>query len=141
MKADAQTEGEVKASLQRLTDAFAKRNLKGFLECFASDVDVVLYGTGADEKRIGLEQIRAQVERDWSQSETAAMAFTWTSVSAAGMVAWVAVDGAFKFRVGGQDIALAARISFVLEKRAAKWLIVHAHFSTPASGQEEGQSF
>ncbi len=50
----------------------------------ASDADVVLYGTGADEKRIGLEQIRAQVERDWSQSDSAAMMLDWTSVSAAG---------------------------------------------------------
>ncbi len=141
MKADTRTEGEVKATLQKLTDAFGKRDLKRFLECFASDADVVLYGTGADEKRIGLEQIRIQVERDWVQSETAAMSFAWSSVSAAGAVAWAAVDGTFKFRVEGQDMILPIRVSFVLEKREGKWFIVHSHFSTPASGQEEGHSF
>jgi hypothetical protein len=37
----------------------------------ASDADVVLYGTGADEERVGPVQIRTQVERDWSQTESA----------------------------------------------------------------------
>ena len=58
-----------------------------------------MYGTGADEKRIGLGEIRTQVERDWAQSESASMVFDWTSVSAVGPVAWVAIDGAVKFRV------------------------------------------
>ena len=141
MKADARTEGEVRATLQKLTDAFRNRDLKAFLESFAPDADVLLYGTGADEKRIGPEQIRTQVERDWAQSESAAMRFDWTSVSAAGPVAWAAVDGAFTFRAGGQEGTIPARVSFVLEKRDGRWLIAHAHFSTPAAAQEEGQSF
>lgn len=141
MKADSRTEGEVKTTLQRLTDAFGNRDLKAFLECFAPDADVVVYGTGADEKRIGSGQIRSQVERDWAQSESAAMLFGWTSISAAGPVAWVAVDGAFKFRAGGKDATVPARVSVVLERREGRWLIVHAHFSTPAAAQEEGRSF
>ena len=141
MKADSRTEGEIKATLQRLTNAFGNRDLKAFLECFAPDADVVVYGTGADEKRIGREQIRTQVERDWAQSESAAMLFGWTSISAAGPVAWVAVDGASKFRAGGKDGTIPARVSFVLERREGRWLIVHAHFSTPAAAQEAGQSF
>lgn len=141
MKADSRTEAEVKATLQTLTDGFRKRDLKAFSECFAPDADVVLYGTGADEKRIGPEQIRTQVQRDWAQSESAAMLLDWTSVSAAGSVAWAAIDGAFKFRAGGQDGTIPVRVSIVLEKRDGRWLIVHAHFSAPAAAQEEGQSF
>lgn len=141
MKADSRTEGEVKATLQKLTDSFRNRDLKAFSECFAPDADVVLYGTGADEKRIGPEEIRTQVERDWAQSESAAMLFDWTSVSAAGSVAWVAIDGAFKFRADGQDGTIPVRVSIVMEKRDGRWLIVHAHFSTRAGAQEEGQSY
>lgn len=141
MKADLRTEEEVKTILHSFTDAYRNRDLKAFLECFAPDADVVLYGTGTDEKRIGLEQIRTQVEHDWAQSESAAMLFNWSSVSATGPVAWVAVDGTFKFRACGQDGTSPARASFVLEKREGRWRIVHAHFSTPAATQKEGQSF
>jgi ketosteroid isomerase-like protein len=141
MEADSRTAGEVKATLQKLSDAYAKRDTNGFLECFVSDADVVLYGTGADEKRIWLEQIGSQVECDWAQTESAVMSFTWISVSAAGPVAWPVVDGAFKFRADGQDGTLPARVSFFSEKREGSWLIAHSHFSTLAASQEQCQSF
>lgn len=141
MKADSQTEREVQATLQKFAGAYTKRDLDGFLGCFAADADVVLFGTGADEKRIGLEQIRTQVERDWAQSESAEMSFPWISVSAAGPVAWVAGEGAFKFRIDGQEGTIPARVSFVFERREGTWLIVHSHLSAPLATQEEGQSF
>jgi uncharacterized protein (TIGR02246 family) len=140
MKADAKTEAEIKALLTRLTDSYEKRDLEGFMACFAPDPDTVLYGTGADEKRIGPVGIRIQAQRDWDQTEAISMAFDWMSVSAASPVAWAAIDGAFKIRAGAQAFTMPARATFVLEKRDGKWLIVHGHFSAPAAGQEEGQS-
>ena len=141
MRANAQTTKEVDATIKNLADAYKKRSLAELMECFAPDPDVVLFGTGADEKRIGHEQIRNQVERDWDQTESVAMSFTSSSISAAGTVAWAALDGAFQIRAGGQNVTLPARASFVLENRNGKWLIVHCHFSTPAAGQDEGRSF
>ena len=37
-----------------------QREIDRMLACFAPDPDVVLYGTGADEKRVGLGEIEAQ---------------------------------------------------------------------------------
>ena len=82
IKLDPISEKEVFSVLQNLTDAYTKRDLKAFIECFASESDILLYGTGADEKRIGSEQIIAQVQRDWSQTETAEMSFDWALISA-----------------------------------------------------------
>ena len=110
------------------------------MACIAPDADVVLYGTGADEKRLGLNQIQAQIERDWSQTESLAMSFTASYISAAGPVAWVAADGACHFRAEGRDFTWPLRVSFVFESRDRGWLIVHAHFSTPATDQTEGRS-
>ena len=141
MKADSRTEGEVNKIVHSFINAYRNRDMKALLECIAPDADMVMYGTGADEKCIGPEQIRTQVERDWAQSESAEILFDWTSISAMDQVAWVAVDGAFKFKAGGQDGAMPARITFILEKRESKWCIVHAHFSTPAAAQEKGHSF
>lgn len=140
MKANTETEGEVKSIFRKLTGAYERRNIAEFLDCFAADDDVVLYGTGVDEKRIGLDQIRAQVERDWAQTEAISMSFNWTSISAAGPVAWASVDGEFNFRANGQEGNIPARVSFVLERRDGRWLIVHSHFSTPLQTQDEGQS-
>jgi uncharacterized protein (TIGR02246 family) len=140
MKADAKTEAEVKALLASLTDSYQKRDLEGLMACFAPDSEAVFFGTGADEKRIGPAEIQIQAQRDWDQTEAISMAFDWISVSAAGPVAWAAIDGAFKIRAGGQAFTMPARATLVLEKRDGRWLILHGHFSAPAAGQEEGQS-
>jgi ketosteroid isomerase-like protein len=141
MKADAMTEAAVKAVLDKVAEGYAKRDLAHLRSAFAPDPDVVMYGTGADEKRVGLAEIQAQAENDWAQTEATALTYGWTSVSAAGSVAWAATDAAFYLKAVGQEMTLPARITFVLEKRGEQWLIVQAHFSFPAAGQAEGESF
>lgn len=141
MKADARTEVAVMTVLNRFAEDYAKRELEGVLALFAPDSDVVMFGSGADEKRVGLAEIKALVERDWSQSDAASFTYGWTSVSAAGPVAWVAADVTFKAKVGGQEVTLLGRLTGVLENRAGNWLLVQGHFSLPAATQAEGESF
>ncbi len=141
MKAAVQTQAAVMAVLNKISECYAKRDLEGLLALFAPDSDNVMYGTGADEKRIGLAEFKAQAERDWSQAESASIAYGWTSVSASGNVAWAAADAAFNLKAGGQEMSLPARLTAVLEKRGDKWLIVQSHFSFPAAAQAEGESF
>ena len=141
MKADAKTENAVRDVLNGMAESYAKRDLKGLLSLIAPDADVVMYGTGADEKRIGQEQIKIQAQRDWSQTESSALDYDWISVSANGNIAWAAADATFKIKAGSESMNLPARLTSVLEKRNDRWLIVQAHFSLPASGQAEGESF
>ena len=68
MKADAHTEAAVMATLEQFKQAYEQRDMARLLALFAPDPDVVLIGTGADEKRVGLAEIQTQAERDWSQS-------------------------------------------------------------------------
>jgi len=141
MKADATTEAAVKAMMEKVAEGYARRDLALLRSTFAPDPDVVMYGTGADEKRVGVAEIEAQAKRDWSQAEAAALKYGWTSVSAADSVAWAATDATFNLKAGGQQMTLPARITFVLEKRHQEWLIVQAHFSFPSHGQANGKSF
>jgi ketosteroid isomerase-like protein len=107
----------------------------------ARDPDLVLIGTGADEVKRGIDGLRAQAERDWSQTDALAFDLEWHSISAAGPVAWLAGGITIRGRAGAEDILLPnSRLTLVLEQRGGRWLIVHAHFSLPAAGQAEGQS-
>jgi ketosteroid isomerase-like protein len=141
VKADTQTEAAVLATLEQFKLAYEHRDVERLLALFAPDADVVLFGTGADEKRIGLAEIRVQAERDWAQSEAFTVEWGWHSVSTAGTVAWVAVDVTGHIRMGGQQVHLPLRLTAVLERRGANWLWVQAHASVPAEGQAEGESF
>lgn len=103
------------------------------------DPDVVTIGTGADEKRIGLVERKAQLERDFAQVKDISIQLGWNSISAAVSVAGVASDITAQGRVGDQETSVSMRTTMMLEKRCDRWLIVQAHSSLPAAGQKEGE--
>jgi ketosteroid isomerase-like protein len=140
MKADTKTEKEIKTILQEFADSYARRNLDGVMAYLSPDPDMMMYGTAADEKRLGREGFRAQAERDWSQADTTSISYGWTQVSAAGPVAWVSSDVTFRVTFGGQEMAFPVRLTGVFENRNGQWLVSQLHFSAPAS-QPEGSSF
>jgi ketosteroid isomerase-like protein len=141
MKADAKTEAEVMKVMDQSMEAFVKRDLDALLELYAHDPDLVVIGTGGDEKRVGLADIKTLFKRDFTQFEDASFKFGWYSVSAAGSVAWVAVDLILNLKASGQEISLQVRLTNVLEQRGDRWLIVQEHGSLPAAGQKDGEAF
>src|SRR5919109_1919052 len=132
MKANPTTYKAVKSVLEDWAESYRQRDIKRLLAAVAPDPDVIMYGTGADEKRIGIAGIQAQAERDWSQTESAAFVLNEPAISASGSVAWVAADAVFRLTAGGGEMALPARFTAVLEKRDDQWLLVQAHFSLSA---------
>jgi ketosteroid isomerase-like protein len=140
MKADAKTEAAVLGVLNKFLGAYQERDLGGLMSVLSPDDNLFMFGTGKDEKRTGRDEFKIQAERDWSQMEALAFNIAWQLVSAAGHVAWVAADGQAKGKVGGQEIEFPVRMTAVLEQRGNEWLLVQAHLSLPASGQEEGSS-
>jgi ketosteroid isomerase-like protein len=141
MKADEKTEAEVMAVIHQVKEAFNNRDLSRIPVLFAPDPDVVFYGTGADEKGIGLVGVKADWERAFAQSDASSLELEWSSVSAAGSVAWGAFDGFARATVKGQEISFPIRFTSVLEKRNGQWLVVQSHASTPSAGQKEGESW
>lgn len=129
MEADAITGAAVKAVLDQLAMVYVERDTELLRAIFAPDPDVVMFSPGSKERFVGLSEMQAKAERDWSRSEAASLAYRRTSVSAAGSVAWTATDADFTVRADGQETTLPVHITFVLAKRGEQWLIVHAHYS------------
>ena len=69
------------------------------------------------------------------------MVFDNLTISAVGKVAWVSGSMTMEAIVGGVDQILHGRISLVLEEKDKGWLFTHLHYSVPAEGQEEGESW
>jgi ketosteroid isomerase-like protein len=101
MYASAQTRAGVQAMLQQWKDAYSQRDLEGALAVIAPDEDVVGIGTGPDEWRVGPDQFKAQMERDFAQAEALSVAYEPLVVSEAGPVAWVAGRASVQARVEG----------------------------------------
>jgi len=60
MRADSKTETEVMAALNQFSQAYDHRDIQGVLSSFVPDSDVVLIGTGADEKDVHSSSDHAQ---------------------------------------------------------------------------------
>ena len=141
MRASPSTQAAVEATLQQWKDAYSRRDVDGALAVIAPDDDVVGIGTGPDEWRVGPEEFKAQLERDFAQAEALSVDYEPLVVSEAGPVAWVAGRARVQARVEGQDVTLTGRFTAVLEQRGDRWLLVQTHFSLPATEQAEGRSF
>jgi ketosteroid isomerase-like protein len=103
--------------------------------------DLVLLGTAADERRIGIDGARSQFERDISQSESRSLKIGWTSISAAGDVAWLAAELTVTAVANRESVTFLVRLTAVFEQRDGTWKIAQAHLSVPDSSTSEGQSF
>lgn len=141
MKANPTTSKQILGVLQAYADALAERDIDGMLTLFVDDDDLVIFGSGADERRVGKEALKLQLQRDLAQCESMSMTFQWSAVSAAGKVAWVSTELTIAARINGEECRFPGRYSLVLEEREGRWLFVHSHFSLPASEQPEGHSF
>ncbi len=87
MKADPKTEAEVVAVLDRFAGAYNSRDAEALMALCVDDADLVIFGSGVDERCAGPAAVRAGVERDMRQSESTEWTRTWLSVSASGSVA------------------------------------------------------
>jgi ketosteroid isomerase-like protein len=141
VQANSQTTQEILTLLQAYAEALASRDITRLLDLHADDADVVMFGSGADERRVGKAAIRQQAERDWSQSDQMTLRYDWTSVSAAAQVAWASTELTVSVSAQGKALTLPARFSVICEQRKDRWYIVQGHFSLPANDQASGQSF
>lgn len=125
----------------KLAEAYARRDIEALLSLFANIAEVTWIGTGADELRVGREQLRYQFERNIEQSEVLLFRFEWVRASATPSVGWVMAEGSMFARVGGEELDVPVRLTAVVAEEDGEWRIMQAHLSCPATGQAEGESF
>ena len=110
---------------------------------WTTDADLVAIGTGADELRLGPEELRRGLRRDFEQAENIETAIEWLSISAAGNVAWSAANARLTATVNGEATTIACRMTNVYEKRNGTWRIMLLHLSLPRQSKNQvirGQS-
>ena len=140
MKADQKIQSEVIQTFKGMFEAYKKKDLKATLS-FWADPDVVVIGSGEDEKNVGITQFTKSLKRDWTQAEVTAIDVKNLTVSTANSVAWLSANVTFHGSTEGKEFVLPGRLTGVMEKREDKWLWVQMHLSTPSSEQESGQSW
>jgi ketosteroid isomerase-like protein len=131
MRADRETEKAVLAVLGAFNDALGRRDVEATLALFVPDADVTLVGSEPGESAVGPAELRTFFERICARPGT--FSFDWRSclVSARGQVAWFFADTTARYTEHDHVASVTYRTTGILERRGARWLLVHYHGSEP----------
>ena len=129
MQADAETREEILLALGEFLAAVSDRRLEGVLAQFAPDADATLIGSSVGEIARGPLELRRFLAQLFAGPQTVGWEWDDVSVSCAGDVAWIWLEGALVLD-GRSDRAY--RISGVLERRQGRWLWSLFHGSEPS---------
>lgn len=132
MKADTETEREIRAVLARFDAAMAARDAAAITELFSTDADVTLVGSEEGERFVGREQVRRLFTRIASQYDQLHWTWQWSAISARADVAWLAAEATVHAQIGAQRFDIPYRLSAVFERRDGRWWWQQYHGSEPA---------
>lgn len=139
MTADDELRERVIDGLNRLSAGYSHKDLEEIVAIV--DPHITGFGTGADERVSGAEGLRKQLERDLSQCDEMNLYFSDVEVGGGGSVAWVSCECRAVVVIGGLTQEIASRFTSVLRLEKDTVRFVQVHFSLPAAGQAEGESF
>jgi ketosteroid isomerase-like protein len=127
--------------LHKFTHYYSKRDMESILSLFSKDA--TMFGTGRDEYRVGTQQIKDQLERDWSQSEAGSLRLKRHLHSSKDGISWGASVFEAEITIDGTPhIFDNLRGSVFIEKDdSGEYKISHMHASFPDTEQAEGSSF
>lgn len=134
-------DNQVLAVFESYCSEYSNRSVEGVLALFEQSPELLVIGSGDDEVRFGVEALREQVERDFSQAEAISVSTDWRHACVYGDFAWLAVVGRIHATVEGETLTMRGRFSGALRRQGGIWRFTMLHFAVPYGAQHEGQSW
>jgi ketosteroid isomerase-like protein len=135
---DTKVNADVKALVEQHNKAFGAQDLKGVMDTYSSDPNIVLMGTGPGEIYAGEEAIGGAYNQLFTRFEPNTLTFKvdWVSVGSRGTVAWFAATTTIDGVVNKEKKERVFNMSGTLEKVKGKWQMVSLHFSRLGAEQQ-----
>jgi ketosteroid isomerase-like protein len=126
----------VKTALDAFVRAVERHDLVGLSGVVAQDPDLVWIGTGEDEWIVGDEALKEVIQAQNEALEYIRITVSEETIhlSPSEEVAWATNRWVFRARMGGEELKLPLRCTWVAEKRDGGWVLVHSHKSLGAVG-------
>ena len=129
----------VRAVLDQYANAWKTLDFEQFSQVFSHDDDMVIFSATPNKRYIGWEEFQADVQESFKEVEKIEIVFrdVVVKVHASCHMAWLSCLEDWDFVYQGQTVRdEGARVSWVLEKREGRWVIIHAHWSMPPEAEE-----
>lgn len=122
--------------LEKYVIANERQNIDLVHEVWASEADIVVFGTNSDEKIIGWEDIKNTMQRQFNTFEETYISVRDQNikVNKFGCTAWFSEVVNYNYIYNGEAKSFEGlRFTGVLEKKDGDWFIVQSHMSIPGS--------
>ncbi|MBN2107049.1 MAG: nuclear transport factor 2 family protein [Deltaproteobacteria bacterium] len=131
MKTNAQLGKEVIGVVEAVGKAYVACDAEAVVKCFSSKLPIVVIGTAKEDRRLGIEQLRKQVENDLKKHPKGySMTLRNPVICQNGDTIWLAADCEnrdMETNVKADD----SRLTVVLVNEDKQWKIVQWHKSRP----------
>jgi uncharacterized protein (TIGR02246 family) len=138
-RSEARTEAkpnidEIRAVLAAHDKALSDKNLDALMNTFSTDGNTVMLGTGAEERWMGPQEIRAAytaIFKDYDPGTLQTDCNNWKSAGAddAGTMAWLAATCNAKDSLQGKTREYTLNVSGTVAKQNGQWRFVVLHTS------------
>lgn len=122
--------------LEKYVIANEKQDIDLVYEIWAADPNIVVLGTNSDEKIVGWDQIKDQLQRQFDsfQDTYISVRDQVVNINETGNTAWFSEIMNYNYIYQGEALQFEGlRFTGVLEKKDGEWYIVQSHISIPAS--------
>lgn len=136
MPDESSHETAILATLENYANAYNTHDIDAIMALWADDPDVLLIGTGPDEKRIGIAEVRRQFAHNFARAKTLLFEFTNAVVSIYEDKAIVVANADVRTLVDDQIIQFSLRMTIILKYSQNRWWWVHRHAATLSHDQQ-----
>ena len=126
-------EGELLLRMEGLFAAIAGKNLAGIEACYLTEPSLLVFLEGPRSGSLGWETIK-EGWRHFLDASIELRGYAWGAdllVRVRGDAGLVAATNRYHWRVKGRDLSVEMRGTWVMERFAGSWRIVHEHASFP----------
>ncbi len=134
-------EDSVKSTLEDYAMAYCAKDIDALMHVFEDSDDISLIGTGADELCAGRAAVKDVFLRNFAEATASQFEWHWSHINVSNNQAVVAITLTIHLEYQGQELNVPLRWTVVLKKDSGRWVWLHRHASSPASGQNEGQAY
>jgi ketosteroid isomerase-like protein len=131
---------EIRSVLEQYELARESEDFSTVEQIWASNDDIVLFGTEGDEQMVGIEEIKKAMGRQFDEIENTLINISEQKIklSKDGNTAWFSEVLDYNFIYQGENMSFEGiRFTGVMEKCEGKWQLVQGHLSVPFDAELE----
>jgi ketosteroid isomerase-like protein len=131
---------EIRSVLEQYELARESEDFSTVEHIWASNDEIVLFGTEGDEQMVGIEEIKKAMSRQFDEFENTLINISEQKIhlSKDGNTAWFSEVLDYNFIYQGENMSFEGiRFTGVMEKCEDKWQLVQGHLSVPYEAELE----